>query len=122
MQLTFACFFLMIRRPPRSTLFPYTTLSRSLQAAPSPIRGFFGASATRAEVLPLFCRSSRSLLLLGFLEDHPLVGVAHTLALVRLGRPVSAHFGGALSHLLLVQPLDHEFGLRASLDLHPFGH
>src|SRR3712207_6985633 len=25
------CFFLMIRRPPRSTLFPYTTLSRSDQ-------------------------------------------------------------------------------------------
>src|SRR3990167_8396001 len=28
-------FFLMIRRPPRSTLFPYTTLFRSLQARPS---------------------------------------------------------------------------------------
>src|SRR3712207_9584739 len=26
------CFFLMIRRPPRSTLFPYTTLFRSLRA------------------------------------------------------------------------------------------
>src|SRR3712207_6918480 len=26
------CFFLMIRRPPRSTLFPYTTLFRSLLA------------------------------------------------------------------------------------------
>src|ERR1043165_7950671 len=25
------CFFLMIRRPPRSTLFPYTTLFRSMQ-------------------------------------------------------------------------------------------
>src|SRR2546430_16996938 len=30
-------FFLMIRRPPRSTLFPYTTLFRSL-AADSPLR------------------------------------------------------------------------------------
>src|SRR3712207_8567696 len=29
----FVFFFLMIRRPPRSTLFPYTTLFRSLQAA-----------------------------------------------------------------------------------------
>src|SRR2546430_7776976 len=28
-------FFLMIRRPPRSTLFPYTTLFRSLAASPS---------------------------------------------------------------------------------------
>src|SRR3712207_7294373 len=27
----FLCFFLMIRRPPRSTLFPYTTLFRSLR-------------------------------------------------------------------------------------------
>src|SRR3989337_3319348 len=27
-------FFLMIRRPPRSTLFPYTTLFRSSQTAP----------------------------------------------------------------------------------------
>src|SRR3712207_8305432 len=27
-----SCFFLMIRRPPRSTLFPYTTLFRSDQA------------------------------------------------------------------------------------------
>src|SRR2546428_10119593 len=30
---TFFFFFLMIRRPPRSTLFPYTTLFRSLGAA-----------------------------------------------------------------------------------------
>src|SRR3712207_9207687 len=28
------CFFLMIRRPPRSTLFPYTTLFRSLVHRP----------------------------------------------------------------------------------------
>src|SRR3712207_7827902 len=31
-------FFLMIRRPPRSTLFPYTTLFRS-NTAPSPVGG-----------------------------------------------------------------------------------
>src|ERR1039458_10874605 len=29
---SFFCFFLMIRRPPRSTLFPYTTLFRSMPA------------------------------------------------------------------------------------------
>src|SRR2546429_4499872 len=29
-------FFLMIRRPPRSTLFPYTTLFRSRSAVPAP--------------------------------------------------------------------------------------
>src|SRR5882724_10322837 len=31
-------FFLMIRRPPRSTLFPYTTLFRSRRPAPRPGR------------------------------------------------------------------------------------
>src|SRR3712207_7142039 len=34
--------FLMIRRPPRSTLFPYTTLFRSLRL---PVRGVEGKSA-----------------------------------------------------------------------------
>src|SRR3712207_7362144 len=31
-------FFLMIRRPPRSTLFPYTTLFRSLKHTGEPLR------------------------------------------------------------------------------------
>src|SRR5260221_8296572 len=34
-------FFLMIRRPPRSTLFPYTTLFRSLEQAERASRNFF---------------------------------------------------------------------------------
>src|SRR5574340_1306467 len=48
-------FFLMIRRPPRSTLFPYTTLFRSehVQSAPCPIRAakalFWGVDAHRSE-------------------------------------------------------------------------
>src|SRR3712207_7906747 len=33
----FFFFFLMIRRPPRSTLFPYTTLFRSRRAARPPV-------------------------------------------------------------------------------------
>src|SRR5688572_33121656 len=38
--LCFILFFLMIRRPPRSTLFPYTTLFRSAEpAAASGVRG-----------------------------------------------------------------------------------
>src|SRR5438876_7724507 len=42
---TAAFFFLMIRRPPRSTLFPYTTLfrSRRLRPRPAPHRGGPGA-------------------------------------------------------------------------------
>src|SRR5438874_5231696 len=35
-------FFLMIRRPPRSTLFPYTTLFRSRSASPGPRPGLRG--------------------------------------------------------------------------------
>src|SRR3989337_4002705 len=37
--LFFVFFFLMIRRPPRSTLFPYTTLFRSPPGAPARRRG-----------------------------------------------------------------------------------
>src|SRR3989442_9736849 len=37
MMCSFVVFFLMIRRPPRSTLFPYTTLFRSLLR----IRGYY---------------------------------------------------------------------------------
>src|SRR3712207_9423510 len=41
-------FVLMIRRPPRSTLFPYTTLFRSLPGlAPRPLRG--GQAALRRQ-------------------------------------------------------------------------
>src|SRR3712207_7574986 len=40
-------FFLMIRRPPRSTLFPYTTLFRSEQAVVGR-RGLGGADGRRA--------------------------------------------------------------------------
>src|SRR6267143_5302210 len=44
-----AFFFLMIRRPPRSTLFPYTTLFRSHAGAePDPI-GLHGGGAHRDE-------------------------------------------------------------------------
>src|SRR6201995_6097227 len=38
-------FFLMIRRPPRSTLFPYTTLFRSPYAEPPETAGRFGVPA-----------------------------------------------------------------------------
>src|SRR2546430_4727638 len=44
-------FFLMIRRPPRSTLFPYTTLFRSPAPAAAPDDA--GAGTARAEPPPL---------------------------------------------------------------------
>src|SRR6266496_5915605 len=44
-------FFLMIRRPPRSTLFPYTTLFRSLRHRPTTGRGpgYSGPARARSE-------------------------------------------------------------------------
>src|SRR5206468_13071616 len=38
-HLSYLFFFVMLRRPPRSTLFPYTTLFRSRQRADGDIRG-----------------------------------------------------------------------------------
>src|SRR3712207_8910563 len=43
-------FFLMIRRPPRSTLFPYTTLFRSLVRAAGAGRGVEGVHGLAARV------------------------------------------------------------------------
>src|SRR5579863_10589577 len=51
--IVFLFFFLMIRRPPRSTLFPYTTLFRSFRSgrppAPSPDSRRSPARAERSE-------------------------------------------------------------------------
>src|SRR2546430_10193197 len=47
-RLLYFFFFLMIRRPPRSTLFPYTTLFRS-----PPQRGLPGREARQARPPPL---------------------------------------------------------------------
>src|SRR5258707_4931674 len=58
-SLFFLFFFLMIRRPPRSTLFPYTTLFRSWRnraACCRPRRCRMKKSAKRARA----CRSRRS--------------------------------------------------------------
>src|SRR2546430_12280952 len=57
---SYSFFFLMIRRPPRSTLFPYTTLFRSRLAihAGAPTAGRFGlrsfVQATRLTIQPAF--------------------------------------------------------------------
>src|SRR6266853_5625608 len=50
-------FFLMIRRPPRSTLFPYTTLFRSRRAPCS--RASTGISSTQGEALGRDRKSTR---------------------------------------------------------------
>src|ERR1041384_3329509 len=43
-------FFLMIRRPPRSTLFPYTTLFRSLRPTVSALRPAGATAATSSSM------------------------------------------------------------------------
>src|SRR5689334_24165759 len=48
MNLSFFIFFLMIRRPPRSTLFPYTTLFRSITLKQM-LRDFIGIRVNRAK-------------------------------------------------------------------------
>src|SRR5438445_13273259 len=50
-------FFLMIRRPPRSTLFPYTTLFRSRRNRKYCFLLFIGADRKRMEESFLFLRS-----------------------------------------------------------------
>src|SRR2546429_6611440 len=51
-HLLFSFFFLMIRRPPRSTLFPYTTLFRSRRQSPATLR-------TELASTPFFRRRTR---------------------------------------------------------------
>src|SRR3712207_8978278 len=52
------CFFLRIRRPPRSTLFPYTTLFRSTvavwRASDDPLLPGMGLALDRARLARLF--------------------------------------------------------------------
>src|SRR4029078_5916131 len=57
------------------------------------------------------------LLLLRFLDRHLLVAVADALALVGLGRPQGANFGGDLANGLAVESRDHDLGLRWAEEL-----
>src|SRR2546428_10307411 len=55
----FSFFFLMIRRPPRSTLFPYTTLFRSAGVRPSGVETIWSVQFVPSVVLltatPMIC-------------------------------------------------------------------
>src|SRR5690349_24705116 len=61
LSIFFFLFFLMIRRPPRSTLFPYTTLFRSVPATTSPIgrprNGVSSSAPSRSRAARLTARS-----------------------------------------------------------------
>src|SRR5262249_61657236 len=57
----FLFFFLIIRRPPRSTLFPYTTLFRSSwNGRLYSVKRFQSAYARRTMILPFSSRRSRT--------------------------------------------------------------
>src|SRR2546426_2481179 len=87
-------FFLMIRRPPRSTLFPYTTLFRShrlekrvcRQDAPDPVG--VGCEKPRAR---------------GPLRDRAEPGPAETAAPERRHAPVEHHGGRSEEHTAELQ-------------------
>src|SRR3712207_8980504 len=76
------CFFLMIRRPPRSTLFPYTTLFRSGRARvrAAPVRDGLDLEVLAREVRPdAFGRDERAARILrgppvpvAYVVDHQL--------------------------------------------------
>src|SRR5256886_14951386 len=66
----------MIRRPPRSTLFPYTTLFRSRRSLVRPVRRCVRGSGERRRAAAIRCARDR-------------MGVA-----VRAGRPARGGAGG----------------------------
>src|SRR5260370_5036826 len=82
-------FFLMIRRPPRSTLFPYTTLFRSLEVENLP-RGLRKLRATVRD---------RSGTIYAVWLRHGVTGIG-----VRVGEPIRSeeHTSELQSHLNLV--------------------
>src|SRR2546429_7018273 len=61
----------MIRRPPRSTLFPYTTLFRSFEPREALVSGVDGLDATRALLAgAAACMAPQGLLAIERSEEH----------------------------------------------------
>src|SRR5712664_3339187 len=81
MKTTSLFFFLMIRRPPRSTLFPYTTLFRSLAREAGPVGVRRGGTALGRE--PALGR-----------ERHPLAFALHPLPEEILAAALAIDVGG----------------------------
>src|SRR3712207_7402456 len=72
---TFSFFFLMIRRPPRSTLFPYTTLFRSAVLPP-------GSDVARGRLQPDLYQAERGARV-DEARRHPLASGFHPLGIRR---------------------------------------
>src|SRR3989441_11448459 len=78
----FYFFFLMIRRPPRSTLFPYTTLFRSLVAAGAKTAASPRDVAGRCDVLVTMLPNSPDVELVALGRDGIIEGVRSGLIFV----------------------------------------
>src|SRR2546430_16353562 len=77
----------MIRRPPRSTLFPYTTLFRSVGHKPPSVR------QQRLNFQPLLLAALRRMGAIRIQEPaviHPEIGVFHRSVFERLGAKIPA--------------------------------
>src|SRR3989449_3404468 len=110
----------MIRRPPRSTLFPYTTLFRSLPLAPH-------AADRRTELQALYCKLGKQIDELGervmdqalqrpgakLLMTHPGVGPVTALATdVFLGDPARFDDGKEVASYVGMIPSEYSSGGR----------
>src|SRR3989442_2935005 len=92
----------MIRRPPRSTLFPYTTLFRSLTAGIDLANGAIAALGTLVMAKLVFeGHASAAALLLG-LVTATLLGLVNGLLVARLGLPPFIVTLGALTVIYAV--------------------
>src|SRR5689334_7866402 len=87
-------FFLMIRRPPRSTLFPYTTLFRSIFAEISAVYdNYLEALETGSvEALEAYARDLSERIIPRGVETHEVVGIV-LLLLDVLARSLFAKYG-----------------------------
>src|SRR3712207_9356975 len=81
-------FFLMIRRPPRSTLFPYTTLFRSIPVMWD-VLGRAGTSTTaqRSALLSRFCAVFGETAIAGLIADREFIGRAWMMSLAERDIP-----------------------------------
>src|SRR2546429_8878341 len=106
----------MIRRPPRSTLFPYTTLFRSLERGrcqPACLEQLDDVPAVLrlyrpVRVFPRFERDQRA----GELRHHAIGGEPAEITAVALGGIHRLLFREHVELLALVQPPDEPLGAR----------
>src|SRR3712207_885622 len=97
-------FFLMIRRPPRSTLFPYTTLFRSFDEKTRTLNAVsFAAMTIFSSGISMYAMGKLLNLLLGWdFDTSMLVAAGIVLAYVLLGGLTSAIYNEVLQFFMIV--------------------